>query len=124
MITEMEEPTQYHENQVQIFKALTHPTRLAILEMLRDGEHCVCHMEAFLGVRQAALSQQLSILRDAKLIQDRRDGWNIFYRVADPRIFSIIDASQKMLGERDSSLQKTNIQCPCPACNPAHKQAE
>ena len=48
-----------YDLQVQIFKVLTHPARLAILEILRDGEHCVCHMEAYLGFRQAYISQQL-----------------------------------------------------------------
>ena len=44
---------QTYDPQVQIFKVLTHTARLAILEILRDGEHCVCHMEAYLGFRQA-----------------------------------------------------------------------
>ncbi|MRS04979.1 ArsR family transcriptional regulator, partial [bacterium] len=47
-----------YELQAQIYKVLTHPVRLAILEILRDGEHCVCHMEAYLGLRQAYISQQ------------------------------------------------------------------
>ncbi len=62
---------------------LTHPARLTIFEILRDGEHCVCHMETHLGFRQAHIAQQWSVLRETGLIQDRRDGWNIFYRVAD-----------------------------------------
>lgn len=40
---------QTYDSQAQIFKVLTHPARIAILEILRDGEHCVCHMEAYLG---------------------------------------------------------------------------
>ncbi len=69
---------QDYEAQVKIYKALAHPTRLAILDLLRDGEHCVCHLEAFLGLRQAYISQQLLILREAGLVQDRRDGWYFF----------------------------------------------
>ncbi|HTX78948.1 MAG TPA: metalloregulator ArsR/SmtB family transcription factor, partial [Longilinea sp.] len=68
-----------YEAESQLFKLLTHPARLAILDILRDGEHCVCHMEAYLGYRQAYLSQQLAILREGGLLQDRREGWNIFY---------------------------------------------
>ena len=60
--------------QAQAFKALTHPARIAILEILRDGEHCVCHMEAYLGVRQAYLSQQLAVLREAGLIEGEIEG--------------------------------------------------
>ncbi len=77
-----------YERQAQLFKLLTHPVRLAILDILRDGEHCVCHMEAYLGYRQAYISQQVAVLREAGLIHDRRDGWNIYYRVTDPRVFS------------------------------------
>ncbi len=61
-------------DQAEIFKLLSHPCRLAILYTLRSGEECVCHMEATLGYRQAYLSQQLAVLREAGIIQDRRDG--------------------------------------------------
>jgi len=63
-----------YETQSDILKALSHPTRLAILDILRDGEQCVCHMEATLKLRQAYISQQLMILKDAGLVEARRDG--------------------------------------------------
>jgi ArsR family transcriptional regulator len=109
-----------YEGQTQIFKVLTHPVRLAILDILRDGEPCVCHMEAHLGFRQAYISQQLSVLREAGLIQDRHDGWNIFYRVGDPRIFALLDAVQAMTGATKPSLSKEVVDCPCPKCNSTH----
>jgi ArsR family transcriptional regulator len=113
------EPQPY-EAQAQFLKVLTHPARLAILSILRDGEHCVCHMEAHLGFRQAYLSQQLANLREAGLIQDRRDGWNIFYRVTDPRVYSILDAVQTVVGGDSSSSPKETVHCPCPMCNPTN----
>jgi DNA-binding transcriptional ArsR family regulator len=58
------------EKVAALFRALMHPTRLAILEMLRDDEECVCHMEAMLGLRQAHVSQHLSVLREAGLVDD------------------------------------------------------
>ena len=81
-----------YEEPASFFKLLAHPARLAILEILRNGEECVCHMEATLGYRQAYLSQQLAVLREAGIIQDRRDGWNIFYRVMKPEIYQVLDA--------------------------------
>jgi len=72
-----------------LFKTLMHPARLEILEILRDGEHCVCHIEAVLGYRQAYISQQLSVLREAGLVQDRRDGW---MRRWSSRVRSLSDA--------------------------------
>ena len=105
-----------YEVHAQLFKRLTHPVRLAILDILRDGEHCVCHMEAHLGYRQAYISQQVAMLREAGLIQDRRDGWNIFYRVTDPRIYSVLDTIQLMTGQPAPSIQRKGIVCPCPHC--------
>jgi DNA-binding transcriptional ArsR family regulator len=102
--------------QAQYLKVLTHPARLAILMILRDGEHCVCHMEAHLGMRQAYISQQLAVLRGAGLIQDRRDGWNIFYRVSDVRIFEVLDAVQRITGQQDLHLIDPGVTCTCPHC--------
>lgn len=104
--------------QIQFYKALAHPVRLAILDILRDGEECVCHMEAALGYRQAYLSQQLSVLREAGIIQDRRDGWNIFYRIVKPEVLPLIAQVRVMLNEPDKNepLQHNSEKCPCPKC--------
>lgn len=116
IMSEQHVETQPYEPQVQIFKVLTHPARLAILDILRDGEHCVCHMEAHLGYRQAYISQQVAVLREAGIIQDRRDGWNIFYRVTDPRIYMVLDTIQQMSSQQPMP-QKKDVHCPCPHCN-------
>ena len=65
-----------------LFKALAHPKRLAILETLRDAERCVCEIEEALDLRQAYVSQQLTVLREAGLVCYRKDGWNVYYRIA------------------------------------------
>ena len=106
------------ESQVAILKALTHPVRIAILYILRDNEHCVCHLSAYLGFRQAYISQQLSVLREAGLIQDRRDGWNIYYRVVNPLIFDVLDAAQVLSDEPIPWLPASRIACECPNCSP------
>jgi DNA-binding transcriptional ArsR family regulator len=116
MMEESQTITQPYETQAQLFKLLTHPVRLAILDILRDGEHCVCHMEAHLGYRQAYISQQVAGLREAGLIHDRRDGWNIFYRVADPRIYSVMDTIRLMTGQPAPAPLNENTDCPCPQC--------
>jgi len=105
------------ETQALIFKMLTHPVRIAILEILRNEEHCVCHMEAHLGLRQAYLSQQLSVLREADLIQDRRDGWNIFYRVTNPEIFTVLDAIKKFTRQAATLPNENSVSCNCPHCS-------
>lgn len=113
-----------YESTAELFKVLTHPTRLAILAMLRDGEECVCHMTAMLGLRQAYVSQQLMVLREAGLVIDRRDGWNIYYHVTRPEVYAVLDAARSMdAGERQeaptSILRSRSESCPCPKCQAA-----
>jgi len=110
-----------------LFKALIHPARIAILDALRNGEQCVCHLEANLGYRQAYISQQLALLRTAGLIQDSREGLNIYYRIIRPEVFALIDVARTMVGishpQRDASTSQTT--CPCPKCamkNNSHRK--
>jgi DNA-binding transcriptional ArsR family regulator len=103
----------------KLFKALMHPSRLMILETLRDGEQCVCHLEAVLGCRQAYISQHLMVLREAGLVLDRRDGARIFYRVIKPEVFDLVDYANKLSGEPSIQVSREKIDnCPCPKCNP------
>lgn len=117
-----------YQTQAQWFKVLMHSTRLAILDILRDGEQCVCHMEAVSGLRQAHISQHLMLLREAGLVTDRRDGWNIFYSVTKPEIYAVIDAMNAFSGAPEGSIDSNRspttvsksrkYPCPCPKCNP------
>ena len=105
--------------QADLLKVISHPTRLAVLEILRDGEQCVCHMEATLGLRQASISQQLMILREAGLVEVRRDGLNMFYHVVKPQIFEVLDAVYAATGKSRPRLMHKHgrADCPCPKCN-------
>jgi len=82
-----------YEKIAEIGKALAHPTRLQILQILRLEEACVCHMEAVIGQRQAHVSQHLAKLREAGLVEDRRDGMNVFYSLAVEELGSLLDAA-------------------------------
>ena len=104
------------EVHAQLLKALSHPARIAILYILKDGEHCVCHITARLGLRQAYISQQLAVLRESGIILDRRDGWNIYYRVVDPQIFEIFDVVQRITGVQIPDINQTGFVCTCPKC--------
>jgi ArsR family transcriptional regulator len=104
----------------KLFKALMNPARLSILEILRDGEQGVCHLEAVLGCRQAYISQHLMVLREAVLVEDRRDGARIFYRVIKPEVFELVEYANNFSGEQTIHISKTKIaDCPCPKCNPS-----
>jgi DNA-binding transcriptional ArsR family regulator len=83
--------TRAYKWQARMAKALAHPTRIAILEMLRRGDVCVCEMSPELGVSQANVSQHLAVLRDSHLVAARRDGTRMMYRVTDERVFQVLD---------------------------------
>jgi ArsR family transcriptional regulator len=99
-------------------KALGHPVRLQILEVLEaEGESCVCHLEARLGQRQAGISQHLARLRDAGLVSDRRDGLNVYYSLADESVASLLTEGRKGM-PRGVTIAETPglVDCPCPRC--------
>ncbi|HEX2916022.1 MAG TPA: metalloregulator ArsR/SmtB family transcription factor [Chloroflexia bacterium] len=114
----MSEKSNNQKELSELFKTLMHPVRLEILELLRQREECVCHMEVQLKYRQAYISQHLAVLREAGLIQDRRDGWNIFYRVTRPEIYMVIDQARYFTGQAlNYSRQVERLaDCPCPKC--------
>lgn len=102
----------------QQFKVLAHPTRLHILDLLRGGEVCVCHIEAALGKRQAYISQQLMALREAGLVESRKDGLKVYYRLTDPRIADLLAA---VIGPAPHVV--SIVGCPCPACDESQPAA-
>ncbi len=102
-----------------LFKTLAHPARLAILSILRDGEQCVCHIEAMLKLRQAYISQHLKVLKDAEIVSDRRDGWNMYYHVTRLEVFEIMDAMFALTVRPETILHAhSEAECPCPKCHP------
>ena len=110
-----------YQIQSDLLKTLSHPTRLAVLDILRGGEQCVCHMEAMLKRRQAYISQQLMILKRAGLLDSRRDGLNLYYRVTKPEIYTVLDMLPSVTGISLKPIQHKHSKttCPCPKCNAA-----
>ncbi len=90
-----------------IFKALAHPTRLRILEILKKGEECVCKIYEELDLEQSNVSQHLKVLRDNDILKTRREGPMIMYRISRPEIISMIDESEIFLkGMLDETYQE------------------
>jgi len=76
----------------KIFNALSDPTRLEILEFLREREKCVCEIIPHVGIIQPLVSRQLRILKNCGLVKDRKDGNRRLYSVTDQKIFNVIDS--------------------------------
>lgn len=74
-----------------VFRALADETRLRILALLRDGEVCVCHIQGGLQLPQPTISRHLAYLRKSGLVEARRDGIWMHYKLADP-VSPVIDA--------------------------------
>ncbi|SFV73349.1 ArsR/SmtB family transcription factor [Desulfovibrio piger] len=68
--------------QARIFKALGHPSRLLMVDALRDGEKCVCDLQALVGDDMSTVSKHLAVLRDAGVVTRRKQGVNIYYSLA------------------------------------------
>lgn len=100
------------------------PQRIAILLAIGKGEACVCHLEAALGWRQAYISQHLMALRKADILQDRREGRYVYYRLKNASYLDLITASASLSGlsaEAISAIINTQTypSCECPHCTPA-----
>ena len=82
-----------------VFKVLGDPTRLRILRVLMNQEVCVRDIADKLGMGQSAVSHQLRILRDARLVQFRRDGKTVYYSLADAHVFTLLDVGLEHVAE-------------------------
>ena len=78
-----------------IFQALSHHTRIAILEVLRDGELSAGTIQEKLGVEQANLSQHLAILRSRQIVANRKDGNQVFYSIRNPVLVEVLDVMRR-----------------------------
>ena len=109
------------KNIAEYLKVLGSPIRVKILLSIGYGEACVCHLEAKLDKRQAYISQHLMVLRDAEILETRRDGKYIFYRVADRKVFDLLETAADLLDmpvDSLPSLEETEAlsNCDCPKC--------
>ncbi len=79
-----------------LFHALSDETRLSIIEMLRDGERCVCELQDELDAAQSRLSFHLRVLKDAGLLSDRRDGRWSYYSIVPEALAEVHDLTVAM----------------------------
>lgn len=110
----------------ELFKALGHPVRIRILELLRtgeSGERTVSELQALLDIEASSVSQQLAVLRSRNLVLGRKEGTSVFYSVADPQVFDLLDSAraifdrqlitlQEMVDQHDAELESTALSAP------------
>jgi DNA-binding transcriptional ArsR family regulator len=82
-------------SEVEIFKALADPTRLKILECIKDEEKCICEVIPYTGKSQPNVSLHLKVLKQASLVNERKDGSKIMLSIVDKNVFKLVDLAKK-----------------------------
>jgi len=78
-------------------KAIAQPTRLKILYFLKDGEKCQCKIIPFMREDQSNISRHLTHLRDIGILESRREGVSVYYKIKDKRVFSLLSLVDQMV---------------------------
>ena len=89
----------------EFFKALAHPVRIHILEVLREGEQSVQELQGALGLDQSTVSQQLAVLRAKNIVRARKEGTTVRYAVVDPGIGDLLDVARRIFNNQLTGTQ-------------------
>ena len=81
----------------RLFRVLGHPVRIRILELLSDGERTVGDLQAQLDLDSSGTSQHLGALRQLGLLDTRREGTSVYYRIRDPRVSQLLGVARQIL---------------------------
>ncbi len=94
------------ELKAEILKALAQPTRLKILELLRNGEKCICEIVPALNGEQSNISRHISLMQKSNLVITRKDGVRVMVKVKDTKIFDILDKVSAILKSQMSEQNR------------------
>jgi len=90
----------------EFLRVLGHPVRVRIVDLLRDGERSVGALQAELNLESSGTSQHLGVLRRQGVLEARKEGTTVYYRVRDPRTFQLLDSSRQIVS---SSLEAAHV---------------
>jgi ArsR family transcriptional regulator len=91
-----EDEERLRQFKAEFFKALAHPLRIRILELLRGGPLSVTQIQEATGAPGSSVSQQLAVLRGRSILATERRGTTIIYRVPDPELFELLDVARRI----------------------------
>ena len=94
------------EKQAEVAKSVAHPLRVAVLEFLSDGEQCVCDIAENVGSERSNVSRHLSVMVSAGVLESRKEGLKVFYRVKAPCVLKFFACLIGVLEEQ----AKENVQ--------------
>jgi DNA-binding transcriptional ArsR family regulator len=85
------------EIKAELFRALAHPARVRVLELLAEEERSVGEIQPLVGIEMSHLSQQLAVLRRAGLVTTRKAGSSVFYAIRDPELVRLLASAKQLL---------------------------
>ncbi len=85
------------EIKAELFKALGHPARVRVLEVLAEGPHSVGELQPLVGVELPNLSQQLAVLRHAGVVTTHKEGASVIYAIRDPELVRLLEVAKRVL---------------------------
>lgn len=88
------------EKQAEIAKSIAHPVRVAVLAYLRPGEQCVCDIATAVKTERTNLSKHLSVMTAAGVLDSRKDGLKVMYRIKTPCVLKFLDCLKDCLKEQ------------------------
>ncbi|MEU8003653.1 metalloregulator ArsR/SmtB family transcription factor [Catellatospora sp. NPDC049111] len=88
-----------YQAKAEFFKALAHPARIRVLELLSEREHSVGEMLPEVGLESAHLSQQLAVLRKMNLVVTRKEGSTVYYSLVSPQVAELLAVARRILTE-------------------------
>ena len=88
------------EKQAEIVKAIAHPLRIAIVDFLKDGEQCVCDIAEYVGSERSNVSRHLSVMVNAGVLQCRKEGLKVIYKLKTPCILDFLSCVTACLKEQ------------------------
>jgi len=94
-----------YQVKAEFFRILGHPVRVRILELLRDGERTVSDLQSELQMDSSGTSQHLGVLRKQGIVEGRREGTSVHYRVRDPRVFQLLEVARQILNSNLAESQ-------------------
>jgi ArsR family transcriptional regulator len=106
-----------YERRAQVLKALAHPSRLMLVDVLASGERCVGDLTRLLGAEPSTISKHLAVLRAVGLVEDRKQGLQVFYRLRVPCIMQFFGCIEAVLRANEAAWRDAVVVGP--SVNPA-----
>jgi len=89
-----------YEKQAEIAKAIAHPLRIAVVNFLKDGEQCVCDIAEHVGSERSNVSRHLSVMSNAGLLEYRKEGLKVIYKLKTPCILDFFSCVSRVLKQQ------------------------